>query len=173
MKINELTEIKKRTPAHIPQGMATKKMYGTEAKVLEKLWDMKRPRSYKANATLLKLLWDHYAPLYNVRRAMPDLEYGPGTMFGGRALSYTVTRGNGKPWLIQLAPGERNFYVLVHELVHALGPNNHGVKFAKVYHDLLSHDMFQEFMNKPLGRQFLNFLKSEHPQFVRKAYRNR
>jgi len=104
---------------------------------------------------------------------MPEVQFGSGTKYHGRYLSYTIARERGQPWLIELAPGQRNFYVLIHELAHALGPVQHGVKFAEVYHDLLSHETFKDIMSSPLGQKFLTFLKSEHPEFVKKAYRSR
>jgi predicted metal-dependent hydrolase len=169
-----ITEIvKPRTPASIPQGVATRKMYGTEKQIIEKIWGMNRPRSLKNIQVAFKLLWDHYSPLYNVYRKMPEVQFGPGTKYRGRYLSYTIARERGQPWLIELAPGQRNFYVLIHELAHALGPVQHGVKFAEVYHDLLSHETFKDIMSSQLGQKFLNFLKSEHPEFVKKAYRSR
>jgi hypothetical protein len=166
MKIMEVTQ--KRTPASVPQGMATRKLYGTESAIIEKIWDMKRPRSLKTLQVAMKVLWDHYAPKYKVRWKMPELRFGPGTKYHGRYLSYTY----GMEY-IELAPGERNFYVLIHELVHALGAVQHGVRFAEIYHDLLTHETMRELMDNELGAKFLNFLKNEHPQYVRRAYRNR
>ena len=171
MKITEVTQ--KRTPVRIPQGVVTRKMYGTETNVIEKIWGMKRPRSLNNLIVAMEVLWDHYAPKYNVTRKMPDLIFGPGTKYHGRYLSYTVARKPGQAWLIELSPGERNFYVLIHELVHALGPTQHGIKFAEIYHDLLSHKTTREIMSNPLGQMFMTFLKNEYPEFVKRAYRNR
>jgi len=167
----EITQ--KRTPASVPQGVATRKLYGAERDVMEKIWGMNRPRSLNNLKVALKVLWDHYAPNYNVTRKMPELRFGPGVKYHGRYLSYTTAQEKGQPWMIELCPGQRNFYVLIHELVHALGPNQHGVKFAEVYHDVLSHETTKDIMGSSLGQKFLTFLKSEHPEFVKKAYRNR
>ena len=177
MKIMEL--IQKRTPASIPQGMATRKLYGTEAQIIEKIWGMKRPRSLKALQVAMKVLWDHYAPKYASRKRMPELRFGPGTRM--RPAKYRDNRSHvsytggdyGGPDIIEFAPDERNFYVLIHELVHALGAIQHGVRFAQIYHDVLSHETTREIMNTPLGTKFMNFLKNEHPEFVKRAYRNR
>ena len=165
--------IKTRTPASVPQAVATRKMYGTEKKIIEQIWGMNRPRSIQSIQIAFKLLWDHYAPLYGVTRKMPDVQFGPGTKYHGRYLSYTIARERGQPWLIELCPGQRNFYVLIHELVHALGPTQHGVRFAEIYHDVLSHDTFKDIMSSPLGLKFSDFLKDDHPQFVKRADRNR
>lgn len=170
MKITEVTQ--KRTPVRIPQGVVTRKMYGTETNVIEKIWGMKRPRSLNNLIVAMEVLWDHYAPKYQPNRKIPTLIFGPGTKFNGRYISYTG--GNyGNPDLIELSPGERNFYVLIHELAHALGPTKHGIKFAEIYHDLLSHKTTREIMSNPLGQKFMTFLKNEHPKFVKRAYRNR
>lgn len=170
MKISEIES--KRTPVSIPQGMATKKMYSTEKQIIEKIWGMKRPRSFKSIQAAFDLLWDHYSQEFNVRKPKPLVRFGPGTKYHGRYLSYTMPLKGGMQ-VIELAPGERNFYVLVHELAHALGPYQHGLRFAQIYHDLLSHETFKELMSTELGQQFLQFLKQEHPAYVRKAYRDR
>ena len=170
MKIMELTQ--KRTPASVPQGIATRKLYGQEKNVMEKIWGMNRPRSLNNLRVALKVLWDHYAPKYNVTKSMPEVVFGPGVKYHGRYLSYTGGDYGG-PDKIELCPGQRNFYVLIHELVHALGPVQHGVKFAEVYHDLLSHKTTKDIMRSPLGQKFMTFLKNEHPEFVKRAYRNR
>ena len=75
--------------------------------------------------------------------------------------------------LIELAPGGRNWYVLAHELAHALGPSEHGIGFARVYHDLLNHRTFKTIMSTPRGQEFLEYLRVEHPRQVRRIYRRR
>jgi predicted metal-dependent hydrolase len=61
--------------------------------------------------------------------------------------------------------------VLVHELAHALGAIQHGVRFAQLYHDMLQHDTFKEMMSTEDGQKFMQYLKVEHPKLVRRAYR--
>lgn len=163
-------EIKKPRSAATKQAMATRTLYKKEVDIIERIWAMRRPRSLKTLQAALDLLWDHYAPLVGTRRIKPELRFGSGTKYHGRYYSYTMDTHPGQ--VIELAPGERNFYVLIHELVHAFGPSQHGVRFAEIYHDLLQHDTFKEMMTTPEGQKFLIYLSQEHPKFVRKAYRS-
>lgn len=163
-------ESSKRTVA-TKQAMVTRRLYAKERDVIEKIWDMRRRRSLKALQAALDLLWDYYAKKVGTRRSKPQLRLGPGTAYHGRNLSYTMNTYPGQ--VIELAPTEQNFYVLVHELTHALGPDQHGRRFAAIYRDLLSHDTFKQIMSSQQGQEFLRYLEQDHPQFVRKAYRNR
>lgn len=151
------------------QGMATRNLYKSESDMIEQIWGMRRPRSMVALQTALDMLWEHYAAVVNSRRRKPDLRFGPGTKYHGRSLSYTVDTDPGQ--VIELAPGERNFYVLIHELAHALGPSQHGLRFAQIYHDVLSHRTFREMMSSPEGQRFLQYLQHDHPRQVRRIYR--
>jgi predicted metal-dependent hydrolase len=166
MRIQEVTPRRSRATK---QAMATRRLYQTEAKIIEQIWAMRRPRSLRTLQAALDLLWDHYAPLVGTRRLKPRLRFGPGTRYHGRSFSYTMDTRPGQ--LIELAPDERNFYVLIHELVHAFGPSQHGIRFAQIYHDLLQHDTFREMMSTPEGMRFLDYLRQEHPRYVRRAYR--
>lgn len=159
-----------RRSAATKQAMATRRLYQRETEIIERIWAMRRPRSQKTLQAALDLLWDHYAPQVGTRRLKPDLRFGPGTRYHGHNYSYTMDTHPGQ--VIELAPGERNFYVLIHELVHAFGPSQHGVRFAAIYHDLLNHDTFREMMATPEGIRFLQYLQQEHPAYVRRAYRS-
>jgi hypothetical protein len=119
----------------------------------------------------LDLLWEHFARRYKTRRPKPRLRFGPGAQHGRFRLSYTTDDADGQ--IIELAPRGRNLYVLAHELAHALGPEQHGLKFSKVYHDILTHETFYHAMNSKLGQQFLEYLRTEHPRYVRRVYRFR
>mgnify|MGYP003341760735 CR=1 FL=1 len=152
------------------QAMTTSRLYRNED-LIEQVWDMKRPRSLQALQAALDLLWDHYAERLGTRMLRPELQFGPGTKYHGRHISYTQSLDRGQKTV--LAPGERNFYVLVHELSHALGPSEHGIRFARVYHDLLNHDTFKTIMSTPRGQEFLEYLRVEHPRQVRRIYRRR
>ena len=169
-------ETKQATESAPPRSVATKQAMTTSClyrneDLIEQVWDMKRPRSLPALQAALDLLWDHYAERLGVRMLKPQLEFGAGVKYHGRYLSYTQGLDRGQK--IVLAPGERNFYVLVHELSHALGPSQHGIRFARVYHDLLNHDTFKTIMSTPRGQEFLEYLRVEHPRQVRRIYRNR
>jgi predicted metal-dependent hydrolase len=150
------------------QAMATRSLYRNEG-TIERIWGMRRPRSLKALQTALDMLWDHYSQALNSRRRKPQMSFGPGVKYGGRSISYTQDVEGGQR--IVLAPGERNLYVLVHELAHALGAIEHGVRFAQIYHDMLQHDTFRELMSSPAGQEFLEYLRVEHPRRVRRIYR--
>lgn len=167
MRLFELTN-KPRSVA-TKQAIATKRMYGTEKRLLEKIWDLKRPRNIKVLQATLDMLWKYFGGRPSRK---PELRFGPGTKFHGRYLSYNDNTGKGGQY-IELAPGERNFYVLLHELAHALGPEQHGLKFAQIYHELLKHDSFQDMIASPEGELFLHYLDVEHPYWVRRAYRNK
>lgn len=163
-----LYEIMKPRSVATKQGMATQRLYRTEGELIEKIWDMRRPRSLLSLQATLDLLWDHYGGRPGRK---PKLRFGPGTVYHGKPYSYTMDTHPGQ--VIELAPGERNFYVLIHEMVHALGPSQHGLKFAEIYRNLLSHGTFQDMMATPEGELFLHYLDVEHPYHVRRAYKNR
>ena len=164
-----MAEAKPRSVA-TKQAMATRSLYRNED-LIEQIWDMKRPRSLPALQTALDMLWDHYSKILGARMIKPELQFGTGVKYHGRYLSFTQSLDRGQR--IVLAPGERNLYVLVHELSHALGPSEHGVRFAQVYHDLLNHKTFKKMMQTPAGKQFLEYLRVEHPRQIRRIYRNR
>lgn len=61
----------------------------------------------------------------------PNVVAGPGTKYNGRYYSYF----DGEK--IQLARNERKKFVLIHEMVHALGYDEHDRKFMQKYFELL------------------------------------
>ena len=65
-------------------------------------------------------------------RPLPRIVAGRGTWSYDRLASYCEGRSR-----IVLARDHRNVLVLLHELVHALGPCLHGPKFIRVYFPLL------------------------------------
>ena len=166
MQANEITD---RRSVATKQGMVTRRIYQKESQLIEKIWSIYRPRSLGTLRAALDLLWDYYQPRVGSQRRRPELRFGPGVQYHGKAMSYTQDQRPGQ--IIELAPGERNFGVLIHELAHALGAVEHGVRFAQIYHDLLKHRTFREMMSTPEGLRFLEYLKLEHPRFVRRAYR--
>lgn len=163
-----LREINKTRSVATKQGMSTRRLYDTEVRLIEKIWDMRRPRSLQSLQATLDLLWDHYGGRASRK---PQLRFGPGIKYHGHYYSYTTDTSPGQ--VIELAPGQRNFYVLIHEMVHALGPSQHGLKFAAIYRDLLRHDTFHDMMSTPEGELFLHYLDYEHPYHVRRAYRGK
>ena len=164
MRIQEVTRSRAAR-----QAVVTRRIYQREGELIERVWAMRRPRSLPTLQAALDLLWDHYVPVFGTRRRKPLLRFGPGVRYHGRYLSYTQDTDPGQ--VIELAPGERNFYVLTHELAHSLGAIEHGVRFAEIYHDLLDHETFRDMMSTEQGQRFLRYLRDEHPRFVRRAYR--
>lgn len=67
----------------------------------------------------------------SARRKMPQVVAGRGDLYNGRLYSYY----DGDR--IVLARNERRKFVLIHEIVHALGNDNHDKCFVKKYHSLL------------------------------------
>jgi hypothetical protein len=158
-------------PLRAKRALITRALYLYEFKVIEKISAMIKEQGLDSLQSTLDLLWEHFAPRYKTRRPKPELRFGPGVRHGSFRLSYTMDTAAGQ--VIELAPQGRNLYVLAHELAHALGPEQHGVKFSKVYHDILSHEIFYHAMNSKLGQQFLEYLRTEHPRYVRRVYRSR
>ena len=64
-------------------------------------------------------------------KPIPPVVSGKGTKYNGRYYSYF----DGQK--IELARTERKKYVLIHEMVHALGYDKHDRKFVEKYFDLL------------------------------------
>lgn len=75
----------------------------------------------------------HY--LFDKVMPMPAVIAGKGTRYNGRYYSYYDPDSN----KIVLARNERKMFVLIHEMVHALGFNDHDEKFVDKYFDLLDH----------------------------------
>ena len=68
----------------------------------------------------------------NRRDRCPEIIAGNGTKQSGRWISYCEGRCK-----IVLARHERRTPVLIHEMVHALGPETHGKRFEKRYFALM------------------------------------
>lgn len=62
---------------------------------------------------------------------IPPIVAGRGDLYNGRLYSYY------DGLRIVLARNERRKYVLIHEMVHALGHDDHDAKFVKKYQNLL------------------------------------
>lgn len=72
-------------------------------------------------------------------RRMPKTLYvsgGRGTPHGNRLFSYCQKLGT--EVRIVLARPQRNLFVLLHEMAHALGPHDHNRQFARLHLDLLT-----------------------------------
>lgn len=66
-------------------------------------------------------------------KPMPAVVAGKGTKYNGRYYSYC----DGKR--VELARNERKKFVLIHEMVHALGYDDHDEDFVDKYFELLDH----------------------------------
>lgn len=66
-------------------------------------------------------------------RPMPTVVAGKGTRYNGRYYSYC----DGER--VELARNERKKFVLIHEMVHALGYGDHDEAFVDKYFELLDH----------------------------------
>ena len=66
-------------------------------------------------------------------RPMPTVVAGKGTRYNGRYYSYC----DGER--VELARGERKKFVLIHEMVHALGYGDHDEDFVDKYFELLDY----------------------------------
>ena len=66
-------------------------------------------------------------------RPMPTVVAGKGTKYNGRYYSYC----DGER--VELARNERKKFVLIHEMVHALGYGDHDEAFVDKYFELLDH----------------------------------
>lgn len=66
-------------------------------------------------------------------KPMPAVVAGKGTKYNGRYYSYC----DGKR--VELARSERKKFVLIHEMVHALGYDDHDEEFVDKYFELLDY----------------------------------
>lgn len=107
----------------------TRWVYNLEAGVFRanKLAD--RQRSFKQ---LDKMLHDIWAVESRPGVTRPRMVYGPGVRHGAAMVSYCL----GVTY-IEMAPRQRNYLTLIHEVVHALGVTRHGKKFIARYFPLL------------------------------------
>lgn len=82
---------------------------------------------------LRRLAWRIWEECPTGRRwGPPTVVAGRGVSYGSRRLSFTA--GN----RIELVPRQRTRRVLLHEMVHVLGPCGHGTRFVRRYVQLLA-----------------------------------
>lgn len=86
--------------------------------------------SMKTLQDLAKAIWKEELP-WNSNKPIPKVVAGKGTKYNGRYYSYY----DGER--IVIARSERKKFVLVHEMVHALGHDDHDEDFVEQYFDLL------------------------------------
>ena len=92
-------------------------------------------RSIKDLQKKMKRIWKEYK-----NSDLPILFKSEGVLYCGKWLSYNLENE------IHLAPGQRDYLTLVHEICHAMGHDNHDKKFVD-----LEFDILEEFFNIDRG----------------------
>ena len=92
-------------------------------------------RSIKDLQMKMKQIWKKYK-----KSDFPILFHSKGTLYCGKWMSYNMENE------IHLAPGQRDYLTLVHEICHAMGHDNHDKKFVD-----LEFDILEEFFNIDRG----------------------
>jgi hypothetical protein len=80
----------------------------------------------------LKAVAEQVWAKYGKGKPMPRIAAGPGTPHGTKLYSYS------QGGYIQLARSQRNLLVLVHELIHEMGYDEHDAGFIKKYLPILA-----------------------------------
>jgi hypothetical protein len=88
-------------------------------------------RSIKILQKKMKQIWKKYKD-----SDFPILFESKGVLYCGKWMSYNAANE------IHLAPGQRDYLTLVHEMCHAMGCDNHDKKFVD-----LEFDILEEFFN--------------------------
>ena len=83
-------------------------------------------RSMKDLQKKMKRIWKEYKD-----SDFPILFESEGTLYCGKWMSYNMENE------IHLAPGERDYLTLVHEMCHAMGRDYHGKNFVDLEFDIL------------------------------------
>ena len=120
MRINEVTDKYKK-------GVDTRRLYDFEANYF---WgtEASRVRPMAELKAIAEEVWTKYGK----GKPMPKIAAGPGTPHGKKLYSYS------QDGYIQLSRNQRNKLVLVHELIHELGYDEHNAKFIKIYLPILA-----------------------------------
>lgn len=127
MKIKEMSA----DQTSFERGVDTRRLYRFEAEYF---------RGTEASKVLpmetLRILAHRIWKKYGKGKPKPWIAAGRGTYYGKLWLSYS--QGD----YIQLARNQRNFLVLIHELIHSMGYDDHDKRFVKLYLKLL-----EEYLN--------------------------
>lgn len=124
--------MKRRISALAKRRNDTRRLYRFEEESL-------RAKPILPMATLIKTanrIWEK-----DGRGDLPPIVAGRGDFYNGRLYSYY----DGEK--IVLARNERRKFVLIHEIVHALGHDNHDAAFVNKYHKLLQK--YDRTVNRP------------------------
>jgi hypothetical protein len=160
VRVTEITqrELQRTRQLRARRGVMTRRVYGYEDSYLSTIKKLNQQRDLNSLLRFAKKIWTkHYAG----NRKLPEVRFGPGTRELGYPLSYTVGYS-----LIELAPGQRNILTLVHELVHAIGPSEHGTNFVRLYYQVLA-----QYLPAKVREQVYQYLVKEHAALMRRVYR--
>jgi hypothetical protein len=114
---------------HHRRAGGTKWLINAEAGVLScNAWATQRRTIHFLRRRLIEI-WAHESP---AGKSMPELVFGKGMWYRDGFVSYC--QGHSK---IELAPGQRNVLILIHEITHALGHQWHNDGFIRRYLGLL------------------------------------
>jgi len=108
------------------RGVDTRRLYRFEAKYFRGT-DASKVLPMKTLRRLANRIWKKYGK----GKPLPWVAAGKGTYYGKLWLSYS--QGD----YIQLARNQRNFLVLIHELIHSMGYDDHDRLFIKTYLKIL------------------------------------
>jgi hypothetical protein len=113
-------------------GWETRRLYRfeTECEILKPLRQRQSLDSLRHEA---KKIWK--TTFFRQTHDIPELRFGPGTKHGTEMVSFYHWYDN----YSEFAPGERNYLVLSHELVHAKGYEYHNQGFVAEYFKVLDH----------------------------------
>jgi len=129
----------------------TRHVYGFEDRYLTTLADLNKQQSLRVLVSQAKKIWQKH---YSGSRAIPTIKFGKGDSSLGRPLSYTLGYSE-----IVLCPKQRNLLTLIHELVHAIGPCQHGRNFVKVYVTILDDFVKDKHVMNKIHNEFSNHHK--------------
>jgi hypothetical protein len=119
MRVDEVTDRYKK-------GVDTRRLYKFEANYF---WGTEASRVLPMGE--LKALAEQIWAKYGKGKPMPKIAAGPGTPHGNKLFSYS------QGGYIQLARSQRNKLVLIHELIHELGYDDHDAGFINFYLPML------------------------------------
>lgn len=119
--------MKKRDP--IVRMLETRKLYKMEEELYtyQPFNRLTKQLSLPTLKRLAKNIWMEECP----SRKIPTIQFGKGTLHVGRYYSWC----DGET--IELAPTQQDKLTLIHELVHAMGYDDHDTRFVRRYRQLL------------------------------------
>lgn len=159
MRVTKITqrELQRVRQLRARRGVMTKRVYGYEDSYLSTIKKLGKQRDLGSLMRFANKIWSEH---YTGNRKLPEIRFGPGTREYGYPLSYTEGFS-----LIELAPGQRNSLTLTHELIHAIGPSEHGANFVRLYYQVL-----EKYLPLKVRKQVYQYLVKEHSSLMRRVY---